>query len=111
MNTIGFFRREGDEFVGQVQTLSLDAAVRLTPTDKVSSKAPDYVALRGQAECGAAWKVSDAPGVILNLKLDDPAWPEPINARLMAAQDEALPLTWIRRTDPPIERAPPAPSS
>ena len=60
-----------------------------------------------------AWRANDASGVILNLKLDDPTWPEPISARLMAAEDGDLPLVWIRKADPPpAQPAPsPAPSS
>ncbi len=101
MNTIGHFRRDGDGFVGRLTCLSLDADLRLAPGEKFSSKAPDYVAFFGDNECGAAWRVNDASGALLNLKLDDPCWPEPINARLMAAEDGVLPLTWIRKTDPP----------
>ena len=100
MSVIGQFRREGDGFVGRVATLSLDALVRLVPIPRVSAKGPDYLALVGDNEVGAAWRAKDASGALLNLKLDDPAWPEPVNARLMAAEDAELPLTWIRRAEP-----------
>jgi uncharacterized protein (DUF736 family) len=106
MTTIGQFRRDGDGFTGRLATLGLDVTLTLVPAEKFSAKAPDYIALVGQAECGAAWRLTDASGAILSLKLDDPTWPEPIGARLMAAEDGALPLVWIRRSDPP-----PAPSS
>ncbi len=101
MTTIGQFRREGEGFTGRLATLSLDAALTLAPAEKFSPKAPDFIALVGERECGAAWRVADASGALLNVKLDDPTWPEPIGARLMAAETGVLPLVWIRRTDPP----------
>jgi uncharacterized protein (DUF736 family) len=99
MTTIGYFQRDGAGFTGQLTTLGLDAKVRLVPAEKFSSKAPDYLALAGAAECGAAWRATDASGAMLNLKLDDPTWPEPINARLIAAEGDSFPLVWIRRGD------------
>lgn len=99
MSVIGHFRREGDGFSGRLATLSLDAAVRLVPAARVSAKGPDFRVLVGDSEAGAAWRAGDASGALLNVKLDDPAWGEPVNARLMAAEDGVLPLTWIRRTD------------
>jgi uncharacterized protein (DUF736 family) len=109
MSILGHFRREGDGFTGRLTTLSFDAAVRLAPTGKVGGKGPDYRALVGDNEIGAAWKPGDASGALLNVKLDDPAWPEPINARLLASEDGALPLSWIRRTEAPDKPAAPPP--
>jgi uncharacterized protein (DUF736 family) len=110
MTTIGHFRRDGEAFTGRLATLGLDATLKLAPAEKFSSKAPDYIALVGETECGAAWRLSDTSGAILSLRLDDPTWSEPINARLMAAEDGLLPLVWIRRADPPPAASPP-PSS
>jgi len=99
MTTIGTFRRDGDSFVGRVSTLQLDATVRLTPTEKVSPRAPEFRAFSGERECGAGWRPHDtAAGVVLNVKLDDPTWGEPIDARLMDGE-ETLPLVWYRRSD------------
>ncbi len=99
MTMIGTFRRDGDGFVGRVSTLQLDATVRLTPVEKVSPRAPEFRAFAGDTECGAGWKPNDtASGVLLNVKLDDPTWSEPIDARLMAGE-EGLPLVWYRRTE------------
>ncbi len=98
MTTIGYFRRDGEGFAGRMTTLQLDAAVRLIPADKRNDKAPDYRVLVGELECGAGWRATDeGSGALINLKLDDPAWPAPVNARLMAGEGEALPLVWIRR--------------
>ncbi len=99
MSTIGYFRREGDGFSGRLATLALAVDLRLVPAEKFSTKAPDYQAMVGQAEVGVGWKLSDASGALLSLKLDDPTWSEPVNARLMAAEDGAFPLVWIRRSD------------
>ena len=108
MTTIGYFRRHGDGFAGRITTLQLDATVRLAPIDKVSAKAPEFRAYVGEIECGAAWKpTGPATGALLNLRLDDPCWAEPIDARLMAGDDD-LPLVWIRRSEEPPPRPAPA---
>lgn len=109
MSTIGHLRREGDGFTGRLATLALDATLRLAPAAKVSAKGPDFIVLVGDSEVGAAWRAGDASGALLNIKLDDPTWPEPVNARLMAAEGGVLPLTWIRRSDPPEKPAAPPP--
>lgn len=113
MSVIGHFRREGDGFVGRMATLALDAALKLVPATRGNARGPDYLVLLGENEVGAAWRASDASGALLNIKLDDPAWAEPVNVRLMAAEDGAFPLTWIRRAeekDKPGDKAsPPSP--
>jgi hypothetical protein len=38
----------------------------------------------GDNECGAAWKANDTSGALLNVKLDDPTWPQSVSARLAA---------------------------
>lgn len=101
MTTIGHFRRDGEGFTGSIATLNLDIAIKLTPAEKFSARAPDFIATVGSYACGAAWKLGEAGGALLSLKLDDPAWPEPLSARLLAAEDGDLPLIWIRRSDPP----------
>jgi uncharacterized protein (DUF736 family) len=99
MTTIGYFRRDGEGFVGRVTTLQIDATVRLTPIEKVSAKAPEFRAFVGETECGAGWRPRDpAAGTLLNLKLDDPTWPEPIEARLVAGEEQC-PLVWYRRVE------------
>lgn len=101
MSVIGQFRREGDGFIGRIATLSLDVTLRLAPSGRASAKGPDYLALLSgsETEVGAAWRASEASGAILNLKLDDPTWPEPFNARLRPAEDGVLLLTWIRQAE------------
>lgn len=108
MMTIGYFRRDGDGFAGQLDTLGVEAAVTLTPAEKFSAKAPDFIAWSGKRECGAAWRVNDTSGAVLSLKIDDPTWPEPVSGRIMAAEDGVLPLVWYRRADAPADKPPPA---
>lgn len=99
MTTIGHFRRDGEGYAGRLTTLQLDATVRLAPVEKVSARAPTFRAYVGETECGAAWPPTDpASGVVLSLRLDDPTWAEPIDARLMAGE-EPLSLVWIRRAE------------
>jgi len=109
MSIIGHFRREGDGFIGRLATLNLDVTLRLAPTPRVSAKGPDFLALVGDNEVGAGWRAKDASGALLNIKLDDPTWPEPVNVRLMAAEDGDLPVTWIRQADKPAAPPPPPP--
>ena len=109
MSVIGHFRREGDGFTGRIATLALDVTLRLAPATRVSAKGPDYIALVGENEVGAAWRASDASGALLNVKLDDPTWPEPANVRLMAAENGVLPVTWIRKSENPDKPATPPP--
>lgn len=113
MSVIGQFRREGDGFVGRLTTLGLNATVRLVPAARVSAKGPDYRVLVEDNEIGAAWRAADGSGALLNVKLDDPTWREPVNVRLMAVEDGPLPLTWIRKaetSDKPADKpAPPPP--
>jgi uncharacterized protein (DUF736 family) len=109
MTTIGSFRRDGAGFVGRLATLQIDATVRLMPIEKHSARAPDFRAFVGDTECGAAWRPLDpASGALLNLELDDPTWPEPINARLMAGE-EPHPLVWIRQKTDRAEDGRPRP--
>jgi uncharacterized protein (DUF736 family) len=108
MTTIGHFRRDGDGFTGRIDTLALDLTISLIPAEKFSAKAPDYIARTGERECGAAWRVSDASGAVLSLKLDDPTWSEPVSGRIMAAEDGALPFVWFRRSEaPPADKPQP----
>jgi uncharacterized protein (DUF736 family) len=109
MTTIGSFRRDGESFVGRLATLQIDATVRLMPIEKHSARAPDFRAFVGDTECGAAWRPLDpTSGALLNLELDDPTWPEPISARLMAGE-EPHPLVWIRQKTHRVEEGRPRP--
>lgn len=95
MSILGHFIACDGGYAGQVRTLSLHAELRLVPQSAETEKAPSHRAMCGEVECGAAWPV-EGEGGVLNVKLDDPAWPEPVRARLMhGAGDEYL-LVWRR---------------
>jgi uncharacterized protein (DUF736 family) len=99
MKTIGYFRRDGEDFIGRIATLQLDVTVRLKPVEKISAKAPTFRAYAGDHECGAAWPPHDpASGTLLNVRLDDPTWAEPIDARLVAGEED-LPMVWSRKVE------------
>lgn len=109
MLIIGHCRREDDGFVGRLDTLVMDAAIRLAPTGRTVGRGPDFLILKGQSQLGAAWRGSEASGAVLTGKPDDPTWPEPLNFRVMAAEDGVLPITWMRRTEERAEAKPPPP--
>ena len=86
MANIGTFRKTGNEYTGEIVTLSLQARnVRLVPeTRATGDNAPSHRVYVGRAEIGAAWnKVSQTDGrPYLGLKLDDPSFTAPIFASL-----------------------------
>ena len=57
MANIGSFKKSGQEFQGEIVTLSLQTkGVRIVPeTDRTNDNAPSYRIYVGRAEIGAAW--------------------------------------------------------
>lgn len=99
MIQLGRFQRADDSYVGRVKTLTLNADVRIAPAARTNDKAPDHRLFVGDLECGAAWTLPDDKGEgMLNVKLDDPALPEPIYARLVRGPGDDFLLVWNRRT-------------
>lgn len=99
MATIGTFTRTADGFAGTVKTLTLNVKATFRPSDKDNDKAPDFRIYAGSSvEFGAAWKkVSREDREYLSCKLDDPSFPAPIYASLVAAEDgETFNLIWSR---------------
>ena len=98
MATIGTFTKTGESFNGAVKTLSINAKTTIKPADKTSDKAPDYRVFAGSVEMGAAWKKTSNEGRnYLSVKLDDPSFPAPIYATLVAADDgDTMNLIWSR---------------
>lgn len=96
MAIIGIFNARGDQFQGTVRTLTLDAEVAFVPTDKASDSAPEFRAMAGNAEIGAAWrKRSQSGNDYLLVKLDDPSFDKPVVARLVDTKD-GWRLLWSR---------------
>ena len=101
MATIGTFTKssDGSSYVGTVKTLALNIKAKIAPAEKDSDKAPDYRIFAGAIELGAAWrKTSGAGREYLSVKLDDPSFPAPIYASLVAVEGgEGYSLIWSRR--------------
>jgi uncharacterized protein (DUF736 family) len=99
MSTIGTFTKNGDRFDGNLRTLNLTLpSVSFVPVDHSDNdNAPDYRALSGQAEFGAAWtKGSKAGDEYLSVLLDDPGMSAPISCALVQAEGNTWHLVWSR---------------
>ena len=100
MATIGTFNKTGNEYTGEIVTLSVQAkGVRIVPDLRAAGEnAPSHRILVGRAEIGAAWsKRSNEGRDYLGLKLDDPSFSYPIYANLFDDEDgEGSSLIWSR---------------
>ena len=98
MSTIGTFTKQEDGFNGTLRTLSLNVKCKIVPVTKTTDKGPDYRVLAGAVEIGAAWKrQSKAKRDYLSVRIDDPVFPSPLQARLIDAEDGNVNLYWSRR--------------
>ena len=100
MATIGTFKKVGNDFQGEIITLSLQAkGVRIVAeSNPGNDKAPSHRVFVGRAEIGAAWsKRSEEGHDYLSLKLDDPSFNAPIYANLFDDEgSEGYTLLWSR---------------
>src|ERR1700680_4404609 len=100
MANIGSFKKSGQEFQGEIVTLSLQTkGVRIVPeTDRSNDNAPSHRVYVGRAEIGAAWPKRSSEGRdYLSVKLDVPSFNAPIYANLFDDQDgETFSLIWSR---------------
>ncbi len=99
MANIGSFKKVGNEFQGEIVTLSLQAkGVRIVPeTARGNGDAPSHRIYIGRVEVGAAWsKRSNEGRDYLSLKLDDPSFNAPIYANLFDDEDDGYTLIWSR---------------
>ena len=100
MANIGSFKKSGQEFQGEIVTLSLQTkGVRIVPeTDRTNGNGPSYRIYVGRAEIGAAWSKRSTEGRdYLSVKLDDPSLNAPIYANLFDDEDaETYTLIWSR---------------
>ena len=100
MSTIGTFTKQEDGFNGTLRTLSLNVKCKIVAIPNPGNKAPDYRVLAGATEIGAAWKrQSKANRDYLSVRIDDPTFPAPVNARLINGEDGEASLYWTRRGD------------
>jgi uncharacterized protein (DUF736 family) len=100
MANIGSFKKSGNEYQGEIVTLSVQArGVRIVPeANRSSDAAPSHRVFVGRAEIGAAWSKRSSEGrYYLSLKLDDPSFNVPIFANLFDDEDgEGFTLMWSR---------------
>ena len=99
MATIGTFKKSGEELVGEIVTLSVQAKnVRFVPNDaRGNDKAPSHRVMAGRAEIGAAWaERSKNETDYLSVKLDDPSFIAPLYANLFEGDDGEYQLVWNR---------------
>lgn len=103
MAIIGHFMAAKDGgWEGTIQTLSINAKVRLVPNDNQSGeKAPAFRVFAGKSELGAAWKArsrGDNPRDYLSIKLEDPILTDGMAAALFESQDgRQATLVWNRQ--------------
>ena len=100
MANIGSFKKSGNEYQGDIVTLSVQAkGVRIVPeANRCNDKAPSHRVFVGRAEIGAAWSKQSTEGRdYLSLKLDDPSFTAPIFANLFDDPDgDSYTLIWSR---------------
>jgi uncharacterized protein (DUF736 family) len=100
MANIGSFKKSGNEFMGEIVTLSVQAkGVRIVPEEtRANDSAPSHRVYVGRAEIGAAWAKRSGEGRdYLSVKLDDPSFTAPIYANLFNDEDgEGYSLIWSR---------------
>ena len=100
MATIGTFKKSGNDYTGDIVTLSVQAkGVRITAQDsRANDNAPSHRVFVGKAEIGAAWtKRSNEGRDYLALKLDDPSFNAPIYANLFDDEGaDTFSLIWSR---------------
>jgi uncharacterized protein (DUF736 family) len=100
MANIGSFKKAGNDFQGEIVTLSLQArGVRIVAeANRSNENAPSHRIYVGRAEIGAAWsKRSEEGRDYLSLKLDDPSFNAPIYANLFDDEGgEGYSLLWSR---------------
>lgn len=100
MANIGIFKKSGNELVGEIVTLDVQAKnVRVVPeANRANEAAPSHRIFVGRAEIGAAWSEQSSEGRdYLSFKLDDPSFNTPIYANLFEDEDgKAHSLIWSR---------------
>jgi uncharacterized protein (DUF736 family) len=100
MSNIGTFTKQDDGFVGTLRTLTINVKAKFVPIAKDNDRGPDYRVLAGAMEIGAAWKrQSKANKAYLSVRLEDPSFPAPLNARLVDGEDGNATLYWSRRSE------------
>jgi uncharacterized protein (DUF736 family) len=99
MATIGNFTNTENGFTGSIRTLALNVKARIARVENPSDKGPHFRIYAGNVELGAAWqkRSTETDRDYLLVKLDDPSFPAPIFANLIAVDgEEDYQLIWSR---------------
>jgi uncharacterized protein (DUF736 family) len=98
MSTIGTFTKQDDTYTGTLRTLSLNVKCKIIPFAKSADAGPDYRILAGTIEIGAAWKrqAKASNTEYLSVKIDDPVFAAPVNAKLLHGVGGVSSLFWTR---------------
>ena len=102
MATIGTFKKVGNGYAGNIETLTLKAKITFERVDKKSDKASDFrvfqIADELTSEIGAAWKKTSQEGAeFLSVSIDDPSFAAKINCRLVkTGSEQGHSLYWER---------------
>ncbi len=99
MANIGNFNKDGEVYIGKLETLLFNVQATLEPvTDKKREKFPDFRLFSGEHEIGAAWKRTSQEGAdFLSVIIEDPVFPAPVNCRLVKSGiDGRYTLIWSR---------------
>jgi uncharacterized protein (DUF736 family) len=98
MAQIGTFTRTEDgSYIGTIKTLSLNIKARFLPAElSENEKTPNLRVMAGNVEIRAAWQRTSKDNTVYHsVELDDPSFPAPIYANLVAI-DEGYALVWSR---------------
>ena len=100
MANIGSFKKVGNDYQGEIVTMSVQTKnVRILPEPATENEnAPSHRVFVGRAEIGAAWPKRSSEGRnYLSVKLDDPSFTSPIFANLFDDDDgKTYNLIWSR---------------
>jgi uncharacterized protein (DUF736 family) len=109
LRRIGCFKKQGEDFIGEIATVDFKTNARFAPVEnKTSPACPDYLIVHSETslfspELGVAWKRTNSEGSeYLDVVIDDPTYSHPISAVLFKGRyDGALEvwnLFWSRST-------------
>lgn len=94
---IGTFTQIDGGFTGTLKTLSVEQKLHFRQVDNGGENSPDYRVQAGASEIGAGWsRTSKAGNAYVSVRIDDPAFPNPLNANLIAGKDGKYLLIWER---------------
>lgn len=105
---IGSFTRTRHGYEGRIHTLTLDAPLFLVPVDRQEGEnMPDWRIHLGDSEdgpeVGAGWnETGERAGDYVSLRIDDPAFVQPIRAALFQNGDDKS--SWSLRWNRPQKR-------